>query len=501
MMKYLSLVLVLSLLLFCSGGSDQSESQSQGLSAKFVGIQNDFIPVVYFDVVIKCGSVNDPQGLEGLAWYTANYLKHGTKKYGADQIEQKLLNIGARLDIRVDREVIEISGQTLLENLPEFYQIYSEIILSPTFPVDESDKIKSDQKQALKDIIRDDSRLSLAVLQSNIYKGTALAHPVEGYFTSIEKLTPADAKDFYVKYFVQKNLLFGLAGSYSDEFAQRFQSDLNQLSVGRPAEIDAPKMPEPKRQVILVNKEGRDQAQIRLGEAVAYNRHDPEWFALLVGNSYLGEHRESFNRLYTTIRAQRGMSYGAYSYHEHFEQAGWSKNKRALIPFSPQYFSTWTYPQQWNTEFAIKMTVYEMGKLLENGIPDDKLEQIKNFQINHFPFLIESPPQRLKVELEELYYNQPDFIEAFADKISAVTGSDVLNAVKQYWNIDNLIIVVVCDEAEKMKQELLTSETELTLPPGASSEGLEEVNNTVKAVDLQFSPDDIEIVNAEELFH
>ena len=501
MMKYLSFILVLSILLSCSGGSEQGTAEPHKAADNFVGIQNDFIPVVYFDVIFKCGSVDDPAGQEGLAWHTANYLKRGTENYSADQIEEKLRNIGARLNIRVDREVIEISGQTLLENLEAFYQIYSEIILSPTFPADENDNIRADQEQALKDIIRDDSRLSLAVLQNTIYAGTPAAHPVAGYFSAIEKLTPAQAKDFYKQHFVKANLLYGLAGSYSDEFAERFKADLNKLAQGSPTRRANQNMPERKRRVVLVNKEGRDQAQIRIGETVAYDRNDPLWYALLVGNSYLGEHRESFNRLYTTIRTQRGMSYGAYSYLEHFEQAGWSKDKRALIPFTPQYFSTWTYPRLWNTEFAVKMTVHEIRKLLKDGLPEEKLDQIKNFQINHFPFLIESPPQRLTVELEEKYYNQDDFIETFADKIRTVTNADILRAVQKYWNVDDLTIVVVCSEAEKMKQELLTVETELTLPPGASSEGLEEVNQTVENIDLQFTPDEIEIVNAEELFH
>ena len=501
MMKYFSIILILSVLLSCSGSSNPAGEQASSGSLVFVGIQNDFIPVVYFEVVIKSGSTDDPGNKQGLAWYTANYLKRGTANFDADQIEQKLRDIGGRLNIRIDREVIEISGQILLENLETYYQIFSEIILSPAFPESESGKLKSDQEQALKAIVRDDSRLALAVLQSELYQGSSYEHPAEGYFSSIATLTAADAKEFYTQHFVKNNIICGLAGSYSAEFAERFKTDLNKLAAGKLAEKEPLTISEQKRRVVLVRKEGRAQAQIRMGRLVDYDRKNSDWFPLLIANSYLGQHRESFNQLYLTIRSQRGMSYGAYSYHEHFEQAGWSKNARALIPYKPQYFSIWTYPQQWNTEFAIKMTIYQLDKLLKYGIEPEKLEQVKSFQVNYFPFLIESPPQRLKVELEQVYFDQAGFVNSFAEKIQALAEAEILPAVRKHWSADDLTIVVVCDEADRMKEELLTIETELSLPPGASGAGLEEVNKTVKNIDLKLTPDDIVIINAEELFN
>jgi len=172
-----------------------------------------------------------------------------------------------------------------------------------------------------------------------------------------------------------------------------------------------------------------------------------------------------------------------------------------LIPFKPQYFSIWTYPKTVNTEFAIKMAIHELRTLVQDGIEPVDLERIKSYQINHFPFLVESAEQRLAMAMEEMYYGSPDFIDQYAANIAAVSGTDIQSAVSANWSGDDLVIVIVCSDAEAMKAELLTVDTKLELPTGASPEGLEEVNEIVKNLDLKLKPEDIKIANAEELFN
>ena len=75
----------------------------------------------------------------------------------------------------------------------------------------------------------DDSRLAEAALISELYKGLPTAHPVEGYFSSIENLTAEDAREFYKKNFVKGNIICGVAGSYPEGFMERFKGDLGML--------------------------------------------------------------------------------------------------------------------------------------------------------------------------------------------------------------------------------------------------------------------------------
>ena len=95
------------------------------------------------------------------------------------------------------------------------------------------------------------------------------------------------------------------------------------------------------------------QAQLRFGRPVDITRSDADFMPLFLVNSYLGRHRESMGQLYQEIRAKRGLSYGAYSYAEHFEQDGWSNLARPGLPRRQQYVSDWVYPKSTNANFVI----------------------------------------------------------------------------------------------------------------------------------------------------
>ncbi|MBD3382751.1 MAG: hypothetical protein GF404_11215 [candidate division Zixibacteria bacterium] len=466
----------------------------------FVGQPDSRMPVIYFSVVVKSGSADDPEGKEGLAWLTAHYLERGTESYSKEEISQKIASLGGRLDIRVDREVIHISARVLSRELENFYPVFREILLQPSFSFAELEALKADQKHALKQVIQNDARLCLATLEKHLYAGHPYEHPVMGLFSSNEKLTPEDAREFHTEHFTSANIICGLAGDYPEAFAHEFVDDLNSLGGETVERIRPQARGYSERTVIIVEKPGRDQAQIRIGKLLRYTRRDPVWYPLQIANSYLGRHREMFGRLFMTIREERGLSYGAYSYHEHFRQAGWSNNPLSLTPFEPQYFSIWTYPRRENTEFAIKMSLYELEKLITTGIEPLAMETVKSYEINHFPFLIEAAKQRLDKNLEEIYYELPGFIENYETRIMKQSSADVNTAVYDHWSSDGLLIVIVTDQAEKMKSELLSQQTSLTLPEGASANGLEEVNRRVKDFDLGLNPEDIVIIHADKLF-
>src|SRR6185436_12988323 len=57
------------------------------------------VPIVSFNIIVKAGSVTDPQGKEGLASLTAELLRKGTKTRSSDQISSDLDFIGGELSM------------------------------------------------------------------------------------------------------------------------------------------------------------------------------------------------------------------------------------------------------------------------------------------------------------------------------------------------------------------------------------------------------------------
>ena len=55
-----------------------------------------------------------------------------------------------------------------------------------------------------------------------------------------------------------------------------------------------------------------------LGYPIDVKRGDPDFPALLLMQSWLGQHRESGGRLFDRMRELRGLNYGDYAYLEYF---------------------------------------------------------------------------------------------------------------------------------------------------------------------------------------
>jgi zinc protease len=254
------------------------------------------------------------------------------------------------------------------------------------------------------------------------------------------------------------------------------------------------------RKVLLIQKENRTQTHFRIGNMASYDRSSPDYYALLVANTYLGQHRESFPRLFKEIRAERGLAYRACSYAEHFEQIGWTKLPHPLIPWNPTYYSMWSFPKASNAEFTIKLAMLEFSNLIEHRIGPGDLDRMKRFSMNHFAFLHETPAKRLGLELEQIYFRDSTYIEQYPERVSRVTAAEASAAVRERWSADNWLLVAVVSDAEQFKAELLDGKTVVEYPPGTSNIDLETRDEQVRRYDLKLSADDITIVEASELF-
>lgn len=487
---FVALICFLSLNLFCGKAGE----------LKVIQVKKPGIPVIYFEVMIKAGSAYDPPGKEGLAYFTAELLDRGTQSFSRDEIDELLDFLSARLNIEVHKEVIVISGTTLKENLDKFYQVFSEIILKPTFPEAQIEKTKLDQLDAIENIRQRDRSLVKESFDNFIYRGHPYGHLVCGTESSVNTFTRQDALDFYNKFFVRNNVLLGLAGDFGEEFVERFEKDMSNLKTGKIQSFHREVEPIVGRRVLLIEKEGRAQTQFRIGHPYNLARHSPDYFPLLVGNVHLGKHRESIGRLYKTVRMDRGLCYGAYSYIEHFEQFGWSKLAKPTNPRGTQYFSMWTYPKCANAKFGMKLCLKEMTDLVNHGIPEDRLELIKNFEKNQFPFQIETPQRELAHKLAEQFHGTYGFLNNYEMNVGKVTREEIDRAVRKYLSPENVAIVALVSDGEEFKKELLSDQTVIEYPSQADPTVLKEEDDQIKAFDLNLKEEDFEIVKASELF-
>jgi zinc protease len=92
-------------------------------------------------------------------------------------------------------------------------------------------------------------------------------------------------------------------------------------------------------------------------------------------------------------------------------------------------------------------------KLLDQGPTDDELAKARRYLTGLFPLGLQAPDALAAQLLDiEFYGLEPTYVGTFADRINAVTMDDCRRALKSYFCVDDLRILVVSNPATARKE-------------------------------------------------
>lgn len=472
---------------------------------KFTTLKIEDSPIVSFRIQFRVGSVNEPKGKEGLNLLTARLIAEGG--YGDvtyKEMLEKLYPIAGRIRVTADKEVTTFIADIHKDNLEKFWSVFEQVLTNPR--MDESDfiRLKDLQMNYIKNSLRreNDENLGKAYLQTMIYEEHPYGWIEAGKISSLKNISLNDVKSFYKNYYTQSNLTIGIAGNVSKEFLDKVKRDLSKLPVGKPNVV---KLPKPKKieniEVTLIEKKTPSTA-ISFGYPIDITRSNKDFYALMVANSYLGEHRTFNGVLMNKMRGDRGLNYGDYSYIENFIQDGGSTFPIPNIPRRQQYFSVWIRPVvNANRHFALRMAIREVEKLVKEGIPEKDFEETKQFLINYSKLWVQTQSRRLGYLMDSEFYGTGYFIDEIAKRLPKLTKKDVDNAVKKYLNFQNIKVAMVTEGASEFAKDLISNKVSpITYQHSNISQHILDEDRYIQKYPLKINDKKLKIVNSEEVF-
>jgi len=414
-------------------------------------------------LMFKNGSISDPVGKEGLTYTTAQLITQGgTGDLSYSDIQEQIYPMASQYASSVDKEVTIFTFEFHKDWLDTFYPIMIGLLTKPSFKKADFDRVKVNQQAYVDQVIRasSDEEYSKKALEDFLFRGTNYAHMKEGKSESVASITLEDVKEHYKNFFTKNNLMIGIAGNYSSSFFDKLKNDLSNLSdknpeIPEPAVIEMPGGVD----VEIIAKDGAFGSAIFTGYPLTITRADDEFAALVVANSYLGEHRKSYGRLYQMIREQRSMNYGDYSYIEWYDNGGSNMLPPPGVPRHSNYFSVWIRPVQiakqlkmqyeelsgiqiGHAHFALRMALREIDKMIKNGISEEDFEATRAFLRSYIKLYIKSPSNQLGYLMDSKMYGRENYINELDKLLAGLTLEDVNNAIKKYFQIDNMIRVL-----------------------------------------------------------
>lgn len=420
---------------------------------KFTELRSANSPLVTFRIILRAGSINDPKGKEGLNSLTASLIADGgTKDLTYSQVVDKLYPWAARIDVNPDQELTTFTGEVHRDNLDKFYKLLSDLLLHPRF--DESDfrRIKDAHLNYIENTLRSTSDESLGkeALNAFMFQNHPYGNPDIGTVQGITSITLDDVKKYYADMYTQARIWIGIAGGYPASLIAKMNKDFGKLPAGEFTEVPLPTPTDIHgMEVMVVEKPARAYA-VSMGYPIPVTRKDKDYYALLLANSYLGEHRTFSGILMNHLRGDRGLNYGDYSYIEKFTGGlGGAPFPEPNTPLRQQFFSIWLRPvQPENTHFAIRDALFELKTLVDKGLSKESFDATRNFLLNYSKLWVSTLDRRLGYVMDSEFYGTDYYIDRIAKELNALTVEGVNAAIKKYLHPSDIKIAVVVDEGK-----------------------------------------------------
>lgn len=472
----------------------------------FVANPSATSPLVDVAFIVHTGAGFDPDGEKGLAALTAAMVSDGgSEAMTIEAINNAMYPIAAGFNAQVDKEITRLSGQVHKDNLDTWYSLVRGQLLFPAWSESDFDRIKTQLINAVRtDLVgNNDEELGKEFLYTAIYGAD---HPYGSFnlgdVSDLQAITLDDVKQFYNDNYTISNMTVGLAGGYKESFATRIGHDLQKLESGKRLTLELPvaRIPE-GHEAILIQKETPAVA-VSFGFPIELRRGDPDWVALWLVRSYLGEHRSFNSHLFQRIREARGMNYGDYAYIEYFPRGMFRTHPNTNLARQQQIFQVWLRPLRDNNDahFATRTAMFELDKLREEGIGEADFETTRAYLSKFVSLLMDGQSRQLGYALDSQYYEIDNFATYVRDELGKLTLDDVNRVIRENLSTENVQYVFVTRDADDLRQRLVSDRASPVSYEAEKPQDLLDEDSVISTISLGFSEDKVSTVSADTVF-
>ncbi len=470
-----------------------------------IGLAMPGSPLVTIRIAFRTGSINDPAGKDGLNALTALMIgRGGTQNMSYEELTTTLYPWAASIDAQADKEVTTLIGHVHRDHLEPFSVMLRDLVLSPRFDPSDFERNKEFLTNSLVSSLRgnDDEELGKETLNAMLYGGHPYGAPTIGTERGLDAITLDDVRTFHAQQYTRDTVQVGIAGGYPAGFLSQMERDLIEgLGAGTAEPLELPPPPSlDGLEVLLVDKDAIATA-ISIGFPIDVSRADDDFYALLVANSYFGEHRNFNGLLMNKMRGDRGLNYGDYSYIESFIQDGGSRLPVPNIPRRQQFFSIWIRPvPHHNAHFALRQALRELERLITDGLSSGDFEATREYLLNYSNLYVQTASRRLGYLMDSRFYGAGYYIDEIQQRLPRLTVDDVNAAVRRHLRSDDLAIAIVTRDAEAFRDALLANDPS---PPTYNTEVADEImaeDEVIASYELSINPDRVRVVPVEEMF-
>jgi zinc protease len=404
---------------------------------KVVLVERHSLPLITAYLVVKAGAEADPPDLPGTAQFVASLLSQGTQRRTAQQIAEAIDDAGGTIDTGADWDKSFASISVLTDHTELAFDLLADMVVQPAFASAEVERARKRTLSALEVLRGDPSYLADAVFDRLVFAGTHYSHPADGTREALKRMTVESLRTFHARYYQPANSILIIVGDVVEEqvlnLAGRYFGSWNRMR-GEPPEVPRSEIANfhrrevvVKREVVVIDKPDAVQTEIRVGN-LAVGRESPDYDALAAANQILGG--PAANRLFSALRSQHGLTYGASSELRAFRGLGSWVAKTSTRTFE--------------TVKAVHMILEQRKRLRDRAPLSLELTNTQSYLIGHVALDFETPDGIAAQTVELMAYDLPlDYWPRFPEKVRDLTERELWDTTRRYLDPEGIVIVLV----------------------------------------------------------
>ncbi len=409
-----------------------------GNGLKLIVREDHRSPVVISQIWYKAGSIDEVNGVTGVAHVLEHMMFKGTEKIPGGEFSRRIAAAGGRENAFTSRDYTGYFQQLHISRLPLAMELESDRMRNLVLTEEEFAKeirVVMEERR-----LRTDDQARALVhekMTATSYQTHPYRHPVVGWMNDLENMSVHDAKEWYDRWYAPNNAVLVVVGDVNPDdvfaLAQRFYGHIKRREV--PALDERKPQTEPKQIGIkrLVVKAPARLPYLAMGYHAPVLRNpgtDWEPYALeMLAGVLDGNESARLNK--NLVREQRVADSASASYDS--------------TARGPGMFYLVGTPSEGKTAADLEAAFRnEMERLVRDGVTEEELTRVKAQLVAGYIFRLDSISfQAMEIgQLESIGLSYRD-VDTMLKGLQAVTAEQVRAVARKYLDDDSLTVAVL----------------------------------------------------------
>ena len=380
---------------------------------------------------VGAGSLYETEAAMGLASLTASMLRRGTQKHTFQELSVALDDVGAALGFSAGRDDMGFGGRSLAGDFDLLVDLLAEILMTPTFPEEELEKLRGQLLTHLGVLESDTGYRADRAFMASLYPPEhPYARPITGTRDTLCSLARIDLVDFYRAFYHPETLIISVVGAVeARQVMDKLAATLGGWRVEGTAQPWSVPPAQTPAQIITerVSIPGKAQVDLLWG-VVGMARTSPDYYAAMMANIILGR-LGLMGRLGERVRDEQGLAYYV------------SSGLRASPGTHPWNIAAGVHPT--NIDRALSSILHEVERLRDEPVGDQEFDDCRSYLTGALPLHLETNEGIASFLLNvEEYSLGLDYLQRYPDIIGQVTRKDIRRTVCRYLTLDSYVLAM-----------------------------------------------------------